>query len=238
MSSCQISLRYRYNLKKSKRVKAFHCREYDSCIEKAKLFASVSSKKTGKYAHRDDAIVHALELEGQGNKQSRSFRTPNDLKDVRMRIAGRIVEIVLDGCLVPWKRAGKALKIVGNFRRILMITDVNIMKIGSSFWSHVLGKAGCRRIPWTRVEGGHTELKGLFLESFDEWEFVGHHWLMTDTMARLDKDLPDLVAALSKVTVSRTVATCSELAATSNEIIAARTAVTRLPLCGKNSSVV
>ncbi|CAI9786702.1 unnamed protein product [Fraxinus pennsylvanica] len=173
--------------------------EYDSCIEKTKLSTSASSKKMGKYARRDDAIVHALELasacirkdhryfSSQGNKQSRSFRTPNDLKDVRMRIAGRIVEIVPDGCLVPWKWDGKALQIFGNFKRILMITDVNIMKIGSSFWSHVPGKAGCGHIPWARVEGGHTELKGLFFESFDEWEFVGHRWLMTDTMARRKK---------------------------------------------------
>ncbi|KAL2554938.1 Tudor/PWWP/MBT superfamily protein [Forsythia ovata] len=65
-----------YNLEKSKRVKAFRCGEYDECIEKAKATASNSSKKTGKYARRDDAIVHALELEsvyiGKNQRESRT----------------------------------------------------------------------------------------------------------------------------------------------------------------------
>ncbi|CAA2995654.1 Hypothetical predicted protein [Olea europaea subsp. europaea] len=52
-----------YNLEKSKRVKAFRCGEYDECIEKAKATASNSSKKAVKYARREDAILHALELE-------------------------------------------------------------------------------------------------------------------------------------------------------------------------------
>lgn len=52
-----------YNLEKSKRVKAFRCGEYDECIEKAKVSAAVSCKKAVKYARREDAILHALELE-------------------------------------------------------------------------------------------------------------------------------------------------------------------------------
>lgn len=52
-----------YNLEKSKRVKAFRCGEYDECIEKAKAAASNSSKKAVKYARREDAIIHALEIE-------------------------------------------------------------------------------------------------------------------------------------------------------------------------------
>ncbi|KAI3463283.1 hypothetical protein Pfo_019946 [Paulownia fortunei] len=52
-----------YNLEKSKRVKAFHCGEYDDCIEKVKASASNLSKKAVKYARREDAILHALELE-------------------------------------------------------------------------------------------------------------------------------------------------------------------------------
>ncbi|VVA98892.1 unnamed protein product [Arabis nemorensis] len=54
-----------YNLEKSKRVKAFRCGEYDTCIETAKATASgaTSSKKAVKYARREDAIVHALEIE-------------------------------------------------------------------------------------------------------------------------------------------------------------------------------
>ncbi|KVH97954.1 PWWP-like protein [Cynara cardunculus var. scolymus] len=52
-----------YNLEKSKRVKAFRCGEYDECIEKAKVSAAISCKKAVKYARREDAILHALELE-------------------------------------------------------------------------------------------------------------------------------------------------------------------------------
>ncbi|XP_073302534.1 uncharacterized protein At1g51745-like [Primulina huaijiensis] len=52
-----------YNLERSKRVKAFRCGEYDDCIEKAKAAASHPSKKAVKYARREDAIIHALELE-------------------------------------------------------------------------------------------------------------------------------------------------------------------------------
>ncbi|KAJ1420274.1 hypothetical protein SESBI_14406 [Sesbania bispinosa] len=52
-----------YNLEKSKRVKAFRCGEYDECIEKAKASAANLNKKAVKYARREDAILHALELE-------------------------------------------------------------------------------------------------------------------------------------------------------------------------------
>ncbi|KAF7136498.1 hypothetical protein RHSIM_Rhsim08G0238500 [Rhododendron simsii] len=37
--------------------------DYDECIEKAKASADSSSKKQVKYARREDAILHALELE-------------------------------------------------------------------------------------------------------------------------------------------------------------------------------
>ncbi|KAF3669663.1 putative 60S ribosomal protein L28 [Capsicum annuum] len=52
-----------YNLEKSKRVKAFRCGEYDECIKKAKAAAANSSRKAVKYARREDAIIHALEIE-------------------------------------------------------------------------------------------------------------------------------------------------------------------------------
>ncbi|XP_059640080.1 uncharacterized protein At1g51745-like [Cornus florida] len=52
-----------YNLEKSKRVKPFHCGEFDECIAKAKASEANSSKKAVKYARREDAIIHALELE-------------------------------------------------------------------------------------------------------------------------------------------------------------------------------
>ncbi|KAE8728342.1 Detected protein of confused Function [Hibiscus syriacus] len=52
-----------YNLEKSKRVKAFRCGEYNECIEKAKASAANSNKRAVKYARREDAILHALEIE-------------------------------------------------------------------------------------------------------------------------------------------------------------------------------
>ncbi|XP_072989049.1 uncharacterized protein [Typha latifolia] len=52
-----------YNLEKSKRVKAFRCGEFDACIERAEASQGVPIKKREKYARREDAILHALELE-------------------------------------------------------------------------------------------------------------------------------------------------------------------------------
>lgn len=60
---CSFAFRDWYNLEKSKRVKAFRCGEYDECIKKAKASAANSSKKAVKYARREDAILHALEIE-------------------------------------------------------------------------------------------------------------------------------------------------------------------------------
>ncbi|KAK9120449.1 hypothetical protein Syun_018066 [Stephania yunnanensis] len=52
-----------YNLEKSKRVKAFRCGEFDDCITKAESSQGIPIKKREKYARREDAILHALELE-------------------------------------------------------------------------------------------------------------------------------------------------------------------------------
>ncbi|CAN0878071.1 Uncharacterized protein At1g51745 [Linum grandiflorum] len=52
-----------YNLEKSKRVKAFRCGEYDEYIEKARVAAANGNRKAVKYARREDAILHALEIE-------------------------------------------------------------------------------------------------------------------------------------------------------------------------------
>ncbi|GAV86948.1 hypothetical protein CFOL_v3_30374 [Cephalotus follicularis] len=52
-----------YNLEKSKRVKAFRCGEFDDCIERAESAQGAPIKKREKYARREDAIHHALELE-------------------------------------------------------------------------------------------------------------------------------------------------------------------------------
>ncbi|KAF6138747.1 hypothetical protein GIB67_040879 [Kingdonia uniflora] len=52
-----------YNLEKSKRVKPFRCGEFDDCIEKVESSHGFPIKKREKYARREDAILHALELE-------------------------------------------------------------------------------------------------------------------------------------------------------------------------------
>ncbi|XP_021762067.1 uncharacterized protein At1g51745-like [Chenopodium quinoa] len=54
-----------YNLEKSKRVKAFRCGEFNDCIERAEASVGLPAKKREKYARREDAILHALELEKQ-----------------------------------------------------------------------------------------------------------------------------------------------------------------------------
>ncbi|KAF7148324.1 hypothetical protein RHSIM_Rhsim03G0220600 [Rhododendron simsii] len=62
-----------YNLEKSKRVKAFRCGEFDDCIERAESSIGMLPNKREKYARREDAILHALELEKKllGGKYSK-----------------------------------------------------------------------------------------------------------------------------------------------------------------------
>ncbi|CAN7112974.1 hypothetical protein HID58_003867 [Brassica napus] len=52
-----------YNLEKSKRVKPFRCGDFDDCIEKVETSQGLTVRKREKYARREDAILHALELE-------------------------------------------------------------------------------------------------------------------------------------------------------------------------------
>ncbi|GLT87273.1 hypothetical protein SLE2022_053640 [Rubroshorea leprosula] len=68
-----------YNLEKSKRVKAFRCGEFDDCIERAESSQGMPPKKREKYARREDAILHALELEKQLlRKQGKLDITPDN----------------------------------------------------------------------------------------------------------------------------------------------------------------
>lgn len=67
-----------YNIEKSKRVKAFRCGEFDDCIEKAESSHGLPPKKREKYARREDAILHALELEKElFRKQGKLDFTPD-----------------------------------------------------------------------------------------------------------------------------------------------------------------
>lgn len=66
-----------YNLEKSKRVKEFRCGEFDACIEKAMACQGTPVKRREKYARREDAILHALELERKqlaSKYQNQGFR--------------------------------------------------------------------------------------------------------------------------------------------------------------------
>lgn len=71
-----------YNLEKSKRVKAFRCGEFEDCIERAESSQGMPVKKREKYARREDAILHALELESkQMNLGIASESTASKLSD-------------------------------------------------------------------------------------------------------------------------------------------------------------
>nr|GMD56614.1 uncharacterized protein At1g51745 isoform X1 [Ipomoea batatas] len=72
-----------YNLEKSKRVKAFRCGEFDDCIERAEASLGMPPKKREKYARREDAILHALELERElvGKKYGKISYSSNNKID-------------------------------------------------------------------------------------------------------------------------------------------------------------
>ncbi|KAI9109587.1 hypothetical protein K1719_019641 [Acacia pycnantha] len=78
-----------YNLEKSKRVKPFRCGEYNECIERAKASAASASKKAVKYARREDAILHALELESaRPGKEPLNFPREDKLASEHGVVAG------------------------------------------------------------------------------------------------------------------------------------------------------
>ncbi|KAE9606502.1 putative PWWP domain-containing protein [Lupinus albus] len=65
-----------YNFEKSKRVKLFRCGEFDGCIERVESTQGMPLKKREKYARREDAILHALELERQMLKKQEKLGAP------------------------------------------------------------------------------------------------------------------------------------------------------------------
>ncbi|XP_021281686.1 uncharacterized protein At1g51745 [Herrania umbratica] len=69
-----------YNLEKSKRVKAFRCGEFDDCIERAESSQGMPPKKREKYARREDAILHALELEKELLRKQGKLDRPSDAR--------------------------------------------------------------------------------------------------------------------------------------------------------------
>ncbi|XP_027182636.1 uncharacterized protein LOC113781023 isoform X1 [Coffea eugenioides] len=67
-----------HNLETSKRIKAFRSAEFDGFIKDAESVQSSLAIKNGKYAHREDAVLHALQLEKQ--EQEKSHKTPDNVK--------------------------------------------------------------------------------------------------------------------------------------------------------------
>lgn len=73
-----------YNLEKSKRVKAFRCGEFDDYIEKIEASHEMPLKKREKYARREDAILHALELERELVKKQVKLANASDRTNCRL----------------------------------------------------------------------------------------------------------------------------------------------------------
>ncbi|KAL9342118.1 hypothetical protein Peur_065443 [Populus x canadensis] len=119
-----------YNLEKSKRVKAFRCAEFSDCIKRAESALGMPIKKREKYARREDAILHALELEkrllikqgklgvAQGSPRSKSFGSvKSELgafseglvsnigkpEDVKWNLPSREVDTEIPGSPLPLK---------------------------------------------------------------------------------------------------------------------------------------
>ena len=93
-------LRDWYNLEKSKRVKAFRCGEFDACIEKAEATQGTLVKKREKYARREDAILHALELERKqlaSKYQTQGFR-PGPHVNISGKFSKMTVQCSCLGC--------------------------------------------------------------------------------------------------------------------------------------------
>lgn len=82
-------LRDWYNLEKSKRVKPFRCGDFDDCIERVESSQALTIRKREKYARREDAILHALELEKEMLKKegrlvpyrARDNKSPDAIKE-------------------------------------------------------------------------------------------------------------------------------------------------------------
>ena len=61
-------------------MKAFRCGEFDDCIERAESSQGMPPKKREKYARREDAILHALELEKELLRKEGKLDRPSDAR--------------------------------------------------------------------------------------------------------------------------------------------------------------
>ncbi|OWM75758.1 hypothetical protein CDL15_Pgr021923 [Punica granatum] len=88
-----------YNLERSKRVKAFRCGEFDDCIEKVESSQATPTKKREKYASREDAILHALELEKELLRKQGKVDIANKLTGSKSSVATERSLVVPSGLL-------------------------------------------------------------------------------------------------------------------------------------------
>lgn len=65
-------------------MKTFRCGEFDGCIERAESAQGMPLKKREKYARREDAILHALELERQMLKKQEKIGVASCWTDFRL----------------------------------------------------------------------------------------------------------------------------------------------------------
>lgn len=67
-----------HNLETSRRIKAFRSAEFDGFIKDAESVQASLTIENAKYAHREDAVLHALQLEKR--EQRKSHKTPGNVK--------------------------------------------------------------------------------------------------------------------------------------------------------------
>lgn len=63
-------------------MKPFRCSEFDDCIERAESSQGMPIKKREKYARREDAILHALELEKELLNKQGKFNLHSDQTNI------------------------------------------------------------------------------------------------------------------------------------------------------------
>ncbi|KAL5724610.1 hypothetical protein ACHQM5_007848 [Ranunculus cassubicifolius] len=140
-----------YNLEKSKRVKPFRCGEFDDCIDKAEQSLGIPIKKREKYARREDAILHALELERENVEKKEE-------KQMNAKSASSKKLSVLKELSVSSKHAGK-----GNCKIINSKSHLD-----SSIKEEVIIPVYAQRAkPGKQSSGKEDELQIRGLQDFD-----------------------------------------------------------------------
>ncbi|XP_015878571.1 uncharacterized protein At1g51745 isoform X2 [Ziziphus jujuba] len=123
-----------YNLEKSKRVKAFRCGEFDDCIERAESSQGMPIKKREKYARREDAILHALELEKQLMKKQGKLGIASD------RVNSKSYGAVKRGLVTASESLGNDNVKLGNSKQTQFAKRVDVSHKNESLDSPLLSQ--------------------------------------------------------------------------------------------------